>query len=71
MAMRLRKRRVRLHLKDNAPSIDGILTGSVDGHYLLKVARLVQGANETITLDGDVEVPRKNVLFLQRLGSES
>lgn len=66
--MRLIKRRVRLHLKDGAPSIDGILVGNVDGHYILKVARVVKTADETISLDGDVEVPRRNVLFLQRLG---
>lgn len=66
--MRLKKRRVRVHLKDNAPSIDGLLVGCVDGHYLLKVARVVKNAEETISLNGDVEVPRANVLFLQRLG---
>ena len=65
--MRLRKRRVRLHLKDNSPSLDGILVGFVDGHYLLKVARLVKSAEETISLEGDIEVPKRNVLFLQRL----
>ena len=69
--MRLRKRRVRLHLKNNAPSIDGIHVGTVDGPYVLKVARLVEVAEQTISLDGDVEVPRSNVLFLQRLGVES
>lgn len=69
--MRLVKRRVRLHLKDNAPSLDGILVGTVDGHYVLKVAKVVKNADETISLGGDVEVPRSNVLFLQRLGGES
>lgn len=68
--MRLRRRRVRLHLKDGAPSLDGLLVGSVDGHYLLKVARLVRAADETISLDGEVEVPRRNVLFIQRLGDQ-
>ena len=68
--MRLRRRRVRLHLKDGAPSLDGLLTGSVDGHYLLKVARLVRAADETISLDGEIEVPRRNVLFIQRLGDQ-
>jgi len=61
---------VRLHLKNNAPSIDGLLIGTVDGHYLLKVARLVKaGDDPDLQLDGDVEVPRSNVLFLQRLGA--
>jgi hypothetical protein len=69
--MRLKKRRVRLHLKDNSPSLDGILVGSVDGHYVLKVARLVKAAEETISIQGDVEVPRRNVLFLQRLDGQA
>jgi hypothetical protein len=68
--MRLRKRRVRLHFKDGSPSLDGILTGSVDGHFILKTAVLLNGSENAITLDGDVEVPRRNVLFLQRLGDQ-
>jgi hypothetical protein len=68
--MRLRKRRVRIHLKDNAPSIEGILCAVVNGHYLLKAPRILKGADDSISLTGDVEVPRSNVLFLQRLGGE-
>jgi hypothetical protein len=68
--MRLRRRRVRLHLKNNAPSIDGLLVGTVDGHYHLKIARLVTAGDDAdVQLDGDIEVPRLNVLFLQRLGA--
>lgn len=69
--MRIKKRRVRLHLKNDAPSIEGILVGTVDGHYLLKIPRVLKAAGDTITLDGDVEVPRSNVLFLQRLGDSA
>jgi hypothetical protein len=68
--MRLRKRRVRVHLKDSKASLDGILTGNVDGHYVLAVAKLVQGEDDTVTLGGEVEIPRSNVLFLQRLGEQ-
>jgi hypothetical protein len=66
--MRLKKRRVRVHLKDNAPSIEGVLVANVDGHYLLKVPKVLNGTDETISLNGEVEIPRKNVLFIQRLG---
>ena len=69
--MRIARRRVRLHLKDGSPSIEGVLFGTVDGHYLLKAARLLKSADETISLQGDVEVPRQNVLFLQRIGANS
>ena len=69
--MRVKRRRVRLHLKDGSPSIEGILFGTVDGHYLLKAARLLKGPEETLSLQGDVEVPRQNVLFLQRIGAGS
>ena len=68
--MRLRRRRVRLHLKDGQTTLDGIIVGSVDKHYLVKVARLVQGENDTVSLDGDVEIPRSNVSFIQRLGDQ-
>jgi hypothetical protein len=68
--MRLRKRRVRLHFKDRSPSLDGILTGTVDGHFIIRAAVLINGSEDVVTLDGDVEVPRRNVLFLQRLGDQ-
>ena len=68
--MRIKRRRVRLHLNNDLPSIEGILVGNVDGHYLLKVARLVKSADETISLEGDVEVPRRQVIFLQRIGEQ-
>jgi hypothetical protein len=67
--MRVRKRRVRLHLHDGNPSIEGVLTATVNGHYLLKAAKLLKSTDETISLDGDVEVPRRNVLLIQRIGS--
>jgi hypothetical protein len=69
--MRLKKRRVRLHLKDNAPSVEGVLVANVDGHYLLKVPKVLNGTEDTISLGGDLEVPRSNVLFIQRLGGEA
>ena len=65
--MRLRRRRVRLHLQDGQTTLDGVIVGSVDGHYLLKVAKLVKDADQTIDLGGEVEVPKRNVSFIQRL----
>ena len=70
LMMRLRKRRIRLHMKDGNPSIEGILVGTVDGHFLLKAVKLLKSTEETISLEGDVEVPRSNVLLLQRVGAQ-
>lgn len=67
----LRKRLVRLHLADNQPSLEGLLTGWPSrhaGHYVLQLPQLVEGVDRTVTLDGvAVRVPRERVVFVQVL----
>jgi hypothetical protein len=60
------RRRVRLHLFDDAPSVEGILVGCKGGHYVLLTPKLVtrHGQHE---LQGLVEVPRERVVFVQVL----
>lgn len=65
--MRRRKRMVRLHLKDSAPSVEGMFVGFWANHYVVNVPKVVVGEAATETLDGaDLVVPRENVVFMQR-----
>ena len=59
------KRRVRLHLVDDGPTLDGVLVGRWSGHYVLLLPRLVKGPEESVELDGLVEVPAERVVFVQ------
>ncbi len=67
------KRSVRLHLVDRpgvpAPTLEGVLVGRFAGHYVLLVPKLVQSGGAPIELEGVVEVPTEQVLFLQVLSS--
>jgi len=67
LVRRARNRKVRLHLKDG-PSIDGVLAGRCDGHYILWAPQVIEGSEATVSVSGHVEVPEANVLFLQILG---
>jgi hypothetical protein len=67
-----RKRHVRLHLADGAPSIEGLLqhysTRRTGNHYVLELATVVSGQSESFELDGpSVKVPRERVVFIQEL----
>lgn len=63
------KRLVRLHLADKpgqeVPSIEGIMLGRWNGHYVLLTPKLVVGKDQELALDGCVEVPAENVVFVQ------
>jgi hypothetical protein len=65
------KRRVRLHIEDKPgvqmPSIEGVMLGRWSGHYILLVPKLIHGADQSIALEGMVEVPAERVVFVQVL----
>ncbi len=61
------KRLVRLHLKDGAPSLEGILVGYWDYHYILLAPKLLEAEGATVSMDGHLEVPSARVLFVQVL----
>lgn len=78
MSLRFRKRRVRIHFNPvpgpdgngiDVPDLEGMLAGRVDGHYLLLTPKLLQGADETYSLDRAVEIPESRVWFMERLAS--
>lgn len=64
-----RRRHVRLHLKAANESLEGIQVGRrpIAGHYLLMVPKVLEAADQTVTLDGTLEVPADNVLYIQVL----
>lgn len=66
------KRRVRLHLFDpqngTAPSVEGILQGRWSGHYVLLAPSLIEEVGANAPVDGHLEVPAANVMFVQVLG---
>lgn len=64
----LRRRLVRLHLIEPFPSIEGILVGARDGHYRLLKPALLESKDRSQELEGEAWVPKKNVIFVQRLG---
>jgi hypothetical protein len=68
MALFLRKRRVRLHLKDENRSLEGIWVGMGAGHYRLAAAMQLEAIDRTIELEGEAWIPRERVLYLQVLG---
>lgn len=59
------KRKVRLHLNDNEPSVEGILAGRWAGHYVVLAASLL--ADGELPVSGHVEVPAERVLLVQVL----
>lgn len=62
-----RKRKVRVHLTVANESIDGIQVGRrpVAGHYLLLVPKVIEDAGQTVSLEGTLEIPSGNVLYIQ------
>lgn len=64
----LRRRLVRLHLTGDQPSIEGVLTGFWAGHYVLRLAKVIEAADRSHSLEGpSVRVPRERVIFCQEL----
>lgn len=61
------KRRVRLHLVDPHPTVEGVLVGRWCGHYVLVLPKLLNDEGKTLALEGDLEVPAERVVFVQVL----
>lgn len=65
------KRRVRYHLFDGkggqGQTLEGIEVGCWAGHYVMLMPTLISGPEQTIPLDGTVEIARERVIFRQVL----
>lgn len=60
-----RKRLVRVHQADG-PTLEGILLARRPD-YRLAAAKLIVEEDQTESLDGEAEIPRERVLFVQLL----
>ena len=64
-----RRRHVRVHQSDPAPSIEGVLVGKPwrnAGHYVIRKAGLVLAPGQTVDSDSkEIWVPRERVLFVE------
>jgi hypothetical protein len=49
-------------------TLEGVLVARAPDHYRLAAVRQIVEPGKTLNLDGEVEVAREKVLFLQRLG---
>lgn len=67
------RERVRVHLKNADPSIEGFLLSEypVAGGYRLADARMIEAEDRSFALDGITVVPVDNVLFMQRMGADA
>lgn len=61
------KRRVRLHLVERVESFEGVQIGRWGGAYYLIHASLLKSEDESVSLDGVVEVLEARVDFAQVL----
>ena len=61
------KKRVALHMKDNAPTIEGVLVKRTRSDYVLIAAEILAGPDQTHSLAGHVLVPRGNVYCVQEI----
>lgn len=61
---------VRLHLRNDTRSVEGILTEIVEGHYRLANSRILndQNPDHDTKLDGESFWRFDQVLFVQKLG---
>jgi hypothetical protein len=60
-------RLVRLHLEGDTPSFEGILVGRYGGHYVLRDSKMLQAVDQTVALEGRIDVPCERVVFVQQL----
>lgn len=63
-----RKRLVRLHMREQAPSVEGVLTRQWAGHYVIAAPKVLESAEVTHELEGELFVPRERVLYVQVTG---
>jgi hypothetical protein len=63
-------RKVRIHMKGDGPSIEGVLAGRTRREYILWAPKVLTGEDEhpEVEVSGHVEIPRENVQWYQVVG---
>lgn len=64
----MRKRLVRLHMRESYPSVEGVLLKRWSGHYVVASPKLLESAEISHELEGELYVPRERVLYVQVIG---
>jgi len=54
----------RLHLTGSSPSVEGLLVGAAGGRYVVLTPKVLRDP-EPAELDGHLEIPKENVIFIQ------
>lgn len=66
-----RRRLVRVHFRGDEATLDGVLLARSADHYRIGLPKLLEADSNqqvrTTPLDGEAEIPRERVLFLQLL----
>ena len=60
------RKRFALHMKDDSPTIEGVLVKRSRREYILIAAQIMQ-QDRSIPMEGRVEVPREHVYCLQEI----
>lgn len=70
-----RRRLVRVHFRGDEATIDGVLIGRTPDHYRLGLPKVLEADDSqqvrTTALEGEAEIPRERVLFLQLLANSA
>lgn len=61
-----RKCLARIHQTEGRPTLEGILVARRP-EYRLQAPKLIEGEDRSVPLDGEVEVLREHVIFIQLL----
>lgn len=64
--IRKRRRKVAVHTINNQ-TIEGFWCGQFRGHYVIEAPKIVEAEDRTHELQGRLEIPAKNVAFVQVL----
>ena len=62
-----RRRRYAFHMKDGSPTLEGLLVARRRREYVITDTLILKSADESVALDGAIEVPRENVWVMQEL----
>jgi len=61
-----RQRLARVHMRGDAPSLEGVFMGRVGGkHYRLEAASIIESADRSHDLEGYALIPVEGVAFIQ------
>lgn len=67
MIRKLSKRRPKVAIHQDGPTIEGILMGRSRGHYVLRSAAIERDEESSFRVAGEIHIPCGRVMFYQVL----